>query len=103
MADPVTEEVAQREMLGAVATAARACGWLCLEMHLNRSNPKQMSQPDFLLIRPGSGLRFVKVLKSGDLSAPQTKIRRLLEAEGGRYDVYRPTPEDWQALIGDLA
>lgn len=102
MADAVSQEIAQAEMWGAVATCARSHDWYVTELHRQRSNPRQQSGPDFTLIK-GRTIIAVKVLVSGDLSVKQAKIRRLYEAAGVAYHVWHPTAEGWRAMLEVIA
>lgn len=81
MAGNVSVQVAQRDLHGAVATIYRAEGWLVVELHQNKTNPKQMSGPDFLMIRGEVALAVKCLARPGDnLSAEQAKVRKAYEA-----------------------
>jgi hypothetical protein len=87
--DPVTAKLEQKELLGAIATVARAGGCHVVPLHRNISNPRNQSDADLLCMKPGMPLTFVKCLLTGDLSGPQAKIKALVEDGGGRYLVAR--------------
>lgn len=91
MADPVTEKIEQRELIGAVSTIARAAGCHVIPLHRNISNPRNQSDADLLLMKPGMPHTFVKCLISGVLSPKQAKIQALvIEDEVNRYYVAYP-------------
>lgn len=89
MAGATTDTVTQRDLHGTIATVFRAAGWLVVVQHGQWSNPRQQSGPDFLVLR-GTERRAIKGLLSGDLSAPQSKIRALYEGAGIGYTLYHP-------------
>jgi hypothetical protein len=89
MAGSTADQVSQRDCLGAVATIYRAEGWLVVELHGNKTNPRQMSGPDLLLLK-GEHRRVAKCLARSrdDLSEPQEKVRKVYVAAGIDYRVY---------------
>lgn len=98
MAGAVDNQIAQKDLHGMVANIYRVAGWLVVELHANRTNPKQMSGPDFLMLRGGVA-RAVKCLLKGDLSGPQEKVRDEYEAADIPYVLYHP--EDYMQVASD--
>lgn len=97
-----SDEITQRDLLGAGATIARSHGWLVVDLHGQRTNPRQQSGPDHLLLRSGQA-RVHKYLLSGDLSIPQTKVKALYVDAGIDYEVYSASPDSIIRLNEDLA
>lgn len=93
MSDPVTDGVAQKDLHGAVATIARAEGCHVIPLHQNATNPKNQSDPDFLLLKPGMRHTFVKcLLKPDSFTSNQQKVRSLIEDdETSVYFIIAPT------------
>lgn len=96
------DQIRQIAMLGAVQTIYQAAGWdLVVDLHANRTNPKQMSGPDFMVCRPGVRA-VVKVFgPRGKMSEQQEKVRKAYEAAGFDYLVW--TPDDFEAAVAHAA
>lgn len=100
MGGAASRDVTQRDLLGTVATIYRAEGWLVVTLHQDRTNPRQQSGPDFLVLRDGVA-RAIKCLLSGELSAKQDQIRARYEDAGIAYVVY--SGDDPLAIATDAA
>lgn len=89
MAGATSDQVSQRDALGTVRTIYQAAGWLVVELHGNRTNPKQMSGPDLLMLK-GEHRRVAKCLARArdGLSENQEKVRKVYEAAGIDYRTY---------------
>lgn len=94
------DQIRQIAMLGAVTTIYQAANWpLVIELHANKTNPKQQSGPDIMACRPGERV-VVKVFgPKGKMSAQQEAVRKDYEAAGFEYRVY--TPDDFEQAVTD--
>lgn len=89
MAGATDHEVTQRDLHGVIRSIYSAAGWLVVELHQNRTNPRQMSGPDFIALRDGERVAMKGLLK-GDLSKRQDEIRAEYVAAGFDYRLYYP-------------
>lgn len=89
MAGATDNEVTQRDLHGVIRSVYAAAGWLVVELHQNRTNPRQMSGPDFIALRDGERVAMKGLLK-GDLSNPQEKVKAEYVAAGFDYRLYYP-------------
>ncbi len=89
MAGATDAQITQRDLHGVIRSIYRSAGWLVVELHENRANPRQQSGPDFIALRDGEKAAMKGLLK-GDLSNPQEKVRAEYVAAGFDYRLYYP-------------
>lgn len=101
MTNPISTTVAQRDLVGAVATIGRARGWAVVELHGSHQNPAGASLPDLMLTKAGRDPVMAKVFgKKGELSRPQQAWFDHFTEVGFRCVTYHP--DDFDSILEAL-
>lgn len=93
-------QITQRDLHGVIRTIYTSAGWLVVELHQNRTNPRQMSGPDFIALRAGERVALKGLLK-GELSKPQLEVKAEYVEAGFDYRLYYP--DDFLQMAMDAA